>query len=150
MSGGPLVGVVHGPNLDRLGRREPEHYGTSTLGEIDDALRARADREGARVVSFQSNAEGALIDWIRERSEEVDGWLVNAAGLTHTSVALRDALVASGAPFVEVHLSNPFGREAFRSRSYLADVAVGLVCGFRARSYELALEGLLARISDDG
>lgn len=142
------MGVVHGPNLDRLGSREPEHYGTATLAEIDRAIEARAERAGARVVSVQSNAEGTLIDWIRDRSGEVDGWLVNAAGLTHTSVALRDALVASERPFVEVHLSNPYAREAFRSRSYLADAAVGIVCGFRASSYELALEGLLERLSD--
>ena len=149
MSANAVVGVLHGPNLDRLGEREPEHYGTATLAEIDRAVAARAEGAGARVVSFQSNAEGELIDWIRDRADEVDGWLVNAAGLTHTSVALRDALVASNRPFVEVHLSNPHAREAFRRRSYLADAAVGVVCGFRARSYELALEGLLATLGSE-
>ena len=149
MSVEAVVGVVHGPNLDRLGEREPEHYGTSTLAEIDRAVAERAEAAGARVMSFQSNAEGELIDWIRDRSDDVDGWLVNAAGLTHTSVALRDALVASHRPFVEVHLSNPHAREAFRRRSYLADVAAGVVCGFRARSYELALEGLLATLGSE-
>lgn len=147
MSGKPTVGVVHGPNLNLLGEREPEHYGRASLQEVDAALASRAEREGARVVAFQSNAEGELVDWIQERAGEVDGWLVNAAALTHTSVALRDALIASGRPFVEVHLSNVFAREPFRHRSRLADAAIGVVCGFRARSYELALEGLLARLS---
>lgn len=146
MTGGPTVGVVHGPNLNLLGEREPEHYGSATLDEVDAALARRAEAAGARVVCFQSNAEGELVDWIQARSPEVDGWLVNAAGLTHTSVPLRDALVASGHPFVEVHLSNVFAREPFRHRSLLADAAEGVVCGFRARSYELALEGLLSRL----
>ncbi len=148
MSGGPTVGVVHGPNLNLLGRREPEHYGRATLAEVDAAIERRAERAGARVATFQSNSEGELVDWIQERSAEVDGWLVNAGALTHTSVALRDALVASERPFVEVHLSNVFAREPFRHTSRLADAAVGVVCGFRARSYELALEGLLARLAD--
>lgn len=148
MSGGPTVGVVHGPNLNLLGRREPEHYGRATLAEVDAAIERRAERAGARVTTFQSNSEGELVDWIQERSAEVDGWLVNAGALTHTSVALRDALVASERPFVEVHLSNVFAREPFRHTSRLADAAVGVVCGFRARSYELALEGLLARLTD--
>ena len=144
-----VVGVLHGPNLDRLGEREPGHYGTATLEEIDRAVAARAEAAGARVLSFQSNVEGELIDWIRDRGDEVDGWLVNAAGLSHTSVALRDALVAADRPFVEVHLSNPYAREAFRRHSYLSDVAAGVVCGFRAHSYELALEGLLATLGSE-
>lgn len=148
MTGGPTVGVVHGPNLNLLGDREPELYGRTTLEEIDESLSERARRSGASVVTFQSNAEGELIDWIQARSREVDGWLVNAGGLTHSSVALRDALIASGKPFVEVHLSNLFAREDFRSRSLLADVAAGLVCGFGAGSYGMALEGLLARLGD--
>lgn len=148
MSGSTTVGVLHGPNLNLLGRRETEHYGDLTLEEIDDRLRRRAGELDAEVVTFQSNAEGELVDWIQARADEVDGWLVNAGGLTHTSVALRDALVASDRPFVEVHLSHVFAREDFRRRSVLSDAAVGLVTGFRARSYLLALEGLLFRLSD--
>lgn len=148
MSAGTTVGVLHGPNLNLLGRRETEHYGDLTLEEIDDRLRRRAEELGAAVISFQSNAEGELVDWVQERGPEVDGWLVNAGGLTHTSVALRDALVASDRPFVEVHLSQVFAREDFRSRSMLADAAAGLVTGFRSQSYLLGLEGLLARLSE--
>jgi len=148
MSEHVTVGVLHGPNLNLLGRREPEQYGDLTLEEIDGRLRRRARELGADVESFQSNAEGELVDWIQDRAAEVDGWLVNAGGLTHTSVSLRDALVASGRPFVEVHLSQVFAREPFRRRSVLADAAVGLVTGFRARSYLLGLEGLLSRLSD--
>lgn len=142
------VGVVHGPNLNLVGEREPEHYGTRSLQEIDGLLRDRAEALGVEIVAFQSNAEGELVDWIQARAEDVEGWLVNAGGLTHTSVALRDALVATGRPFVEVHLSNPAGRESFRGRSYLADVATGVVSGFRAKSYLFALEGLLSRLDE--
>lgn len=141
------VGVLHGPNLDRLGSRESEHYGSTTLPEVDERMERRAERRGAEVISFQSSGEGELIDWIHARTDGVDGWVVNAGGLTHTSVALRDALVASDRPFVEVHLSNVFSREAFRRESVLADAAVGLVCGFRAHSYVLGLEGLLSHLS---
>lgn len=142
------VGVVHGPNLNLLGRREPERYGELTLEEIDDRLDRRARELGAEVECFQSNAEGELVGWIQDRTGAVDGWLVNAGGLTHTSVSLRDALVASDRPFVEVHLSHVFAREPFRRRSLLADAAVGLVTGFRARSYLLGLEGLVSHLSD--
>lgn len=148
MSGSPTVGVVHGPNLNLLGRRDPERYGDLTLEEIEERLRERARELGIEVVCFQSNSEGALVDWIQERTGAVQGWLVNAGGLTHSSVSLRDALVASGRPFVEVHLSQIFAREPFRRRSLLADAAVGLVTGFRARSYLLGLEGLAARLGD--
>lgn len=145
--GSPLVGVLHGPNLNLLGERETEHYGDATLAEVDAAIARRARASGAEVVAFQSNSEGELVSWVQERSPEVAGWLVNAGGLTHTSVALRDALVASGRPFVEVHLSHVFAREPFRRESVLADAAVGLVSGFRVRSYLLGLEGLLAHLS---
>lgn len=143
------VGVLHGPNLNLLGRRQTEHYGDLTLEEIDARIGRRARKLDAETITFQSNAEGELVDWVQARTDEVDGWLVNAGGLTHTSVALRDALVASGRPFVEVHLSHVFAREAFRRRSLLADAAVGLVTGFRDRSYLLGLEGLLSRLSDE-
>lgn len=148
-AGATRVGVLHGPNLDQLGRRDPDRYGTATLSEIDDLLRGRAERRGVEVISFQSSGEGRLIDWIHEHADGVDGWVVNAGGLTHTSVALRDALVASGRPFVEVHLSQVFGREEYRRRSLLADAAVGLVAGFREQSYVLGLEGLLSHLPAD-
>lgn len=143
------VGVVHGPNLNLQGEREAGHYGGETLREIEERMRRRAEELGVGLVFFQSNHEGELVDWIQERRTEVDGWVVNAGGLTHTSVALRDALVASGRPFVEVHLSNVRAREDFRGRSLLADRAAGLVSGFRGDSYLLGLEGLLGRLRGD-
>lgn len=141
------IGVLHGPNLDVLGSRGGDLYGDEELEEVEARLRERAERLGVRVVTFQSNAEGRLIDWIHEQADGVAGWVVNAGGLTHTSVALRDALLASGRPFVEVHLSNVAARERFRRRSLLADAAVGVVSGFRGDSYLLGLEGLLAHLS---
>lgn len=144
----PLVGVIHGPNLNLLGEREPEHYGDTSLSEVDAAVSRRARESGAEVMSFQSNSEGELVGWIQDRSPEVDGWLVNAGGLTHTSVSLRDALVASGRPFVEVHLSHVFAREPFRRESVLVDAAAGLVTGFGVHSYLLGLEGLLSHLPD--
>lgn len=142
------IGVLHGPNLNLLGRREPEIYGSASLADVDAAVAAAATEQGVEVVTFQSNLEGALVDWIQARTADVDGWVVNAAGFTHTSVALRDALVASVRPFVEVHLSNVFARESFRHESVLADAAVGVVAGFGAASYVLGLRGLLARLEE--
>lgn len=136
--------VVHGPNLDRLGTREPGVYGTSTLADIDAALGAHARVRGVTLGFFQSNWEGALVD--RIHAAEADGIVINAAGLTHTSVVLRDALLARGLPFVEIHLSNVHAREPFRRHSYLSDVAVGVVCGFGPASYVLGLDGLLAAL----
>ncbi len=136
--------VVHGPNLDRLGTREPGVYGTSTLADIDAALEAHARVRGVMIGFFQSNWEGALVE--RIHAAEGDGIVINAAGLTHTSVVLRDALLARGLPFVEVHLSNVHAREPFRRHSYLSDVAVGVVCGFGPASYVLGLDGLLAAL----
>ena len=143
------VAVVSGPNLNLLGSREPGIYGTDTLEEIEQRLKRLGEEMGAEVESFQSNAEGALIDYIQESAERVDGFLVNAGGLTHTSVSLRDALVGVGRPFVEVHLSNPAAREPFRHVSLLTDRAVGAVVGFGAESYVLGLRGLVARLSAD-
>lgn len=142
----PTIGVLHGPNLNLLGEREPEQYGAETLADIEDRMRRRADERGADLVTVQSNQEGELVDWVQERRSAVDGWVVNAAALTHTSVALRDALVASARPFVEVHLSNVHAREDFRGESLLADRAVGVVTGFRGDSYLLGLEGLLSHL----
>ncbi|MDT8436047.1 MAG: type II 3-dehydroquinate dehydratase [Gemmatimonadota bacterium] len=142
------IGVLHGPNLNLLGSREPEHYGSTSLRDIDAALAALAVELGVEVETFQSNHEGELVDRVQDRSAAVDGWLVNAAGLTHTSVALRDALVAGERPLVEVHLSNPWAREPFRHTSLLTDVAIGIVSGFRADSYRFALQGLVARLRE--
>lgn len=138
--------MLHGPNLDRLGRRETGIYGSTTLAEIDRRLVEVGHELGARVECLQSNHEGVLIDRIHAVTDEggLRGVLVNPGGLTHTSVALRDALLASGVPFVEVHLSNVHAREPFRRQSFFSDVAVGVVCGFGAESYELGLRGLLA------
>ncbi|MGW8283900.1 MAG: type II 3-dehydroquinate dehydratase [Gemmatimonadota bacterium] len=135
--------VLHGPNLNLLGTREPNLYGTDTLARIDERLRSRASELGVQIECFQSNHEGELVDRVQEWSGRVDGWLVNAAGLTHTSVSLRDALVASGKPFVEVHLTNIFAREPFRQQSVLTDAALGIVSGFGARSYLFGLDGLV-------
>lgn len=140
--------MVHGPNLNLLGERSPAVYGTETLAEIEDRMRRRVEGSPVELLFVQSNREGVLVDWIQEHRAAVDGWVVNAAGLTHTSVALRDALLAADLPFVEVHLSNVHGREEFRSRSLLADRAAGVVAGFGGDSYLLGLEGLLAHLRD--
>jgi 3-dehydroquinate dehydratase II len=140
------IAVISGPSLNLLGRREPEIYGTVTLPEIEERLRGLARDLGVELETFQSNGEGDLIDFIQEAASRADAFLVNAGGYTHTSVALRDALVGVGRPFVEVHLSNPQARESFRHRSLLTDRAVGAVTGFGADSYLLGLRGLVARL----
>ena len=140
--------VLHGPNLNLLGNREPQVYGVHTLAEIDGDLRDRAANAGHRLESFQSNDEGALIDRVQAaRTDGTDFLLVNPAGYTHTSVALRDALAAVALPFIEVHLSNPHAREPFRRQSYFSDLAVGTIAGFGADSYRYALDAALARLS---
>ena len=138
------IAVIDGPNLNLLGVREPERYGTVTLEQIRTTLRERAARLGVELSFFQSNHEGALVDAVQALRGNADGALVNAAAYTHTSLALRDALLAAAVPFVEVHLSNVWAREEERHRSLLADLAVGVVAGFGADSYLLALEGLSA------
>lgn len=135
--------VVHGPNLNLLGRREPDVYGSATLGEINDAIEALAEELGATVTFFQSNAEAEIVDAIHEAMDCFDRILINPAGLTHTSVVLRDALLATAIPYVEVHLSNIHGREEFRRVSLIADEALGVVCGFGSSSYLLGLRALL-------
>jgi 3-dehydroquinate dehydratase-2 len=137
--------VLHGPNLNQLGTREPEVYGTTTLAEIDRGLEAFAKERGAEIESFQSNHEGALIDRLQQAQARCDGVLINPAGLTHTSVSLRDALAATDLPIVEVHLSNVFAREEFRHYSFVSPVAVGVISGFGVASYRLGLEALLER-----
>ncbi|MEJ2218279.1 MAG: type II 3-dehydroquinate dehydratase [Gemmatimonadota bacterium] len=136
-----LIGVVHGPNLNLLGLREPEVYGRATLEDVNAALSALSGDLGVEVEFFQSNAEGALVDHVQ--GSRAAGFVVNAGGYTHTSVALRDALAAVARPYVEVHLSNVYRREPFRHRSLLADRAVGVVVGFGVDSYLLGLRGLV-------
>ena len=140
------IAVIHGPNLRLLGRREPEVYGTDTLDDVNDRLDALASELGCELETHQSNHEGELIDFIDEAASRVDGFLINPGAYTHTSIALRDALVGVDRPFVEVHLSNTAGREPFRRHSYLSGVASGVVYGFGVDSYLLGLRGLAARI----
>jgi 3-dehydroquinate dehydratase II len=145
----PSILVLNGPNLDRLGSREPETYGRLSLDHIHAGLAARVNAAGHHFESFQSHAEYALIERIhRAGDDDVALALFNPGAFTHTSVALRDALLAVGLPFIEVHLSNPHRREAFRHRSYFSDIALGIVCGFGARSYDLALEAGLAWLDE--
>lgn len=137
--------VLHGPNLNLLGTREPDVYGHSTLSDIDQRLQALATQHGAQCSAYQSNHEGELVGRIHEAArDKTDFIIINAAAYTHTSVALRDALAAVGIPFVEVHLSNVFRRESFRHHSYLADLARGVVAGLGVLGYEAALHYALA------
>ena len=140
------VGVLNGPNLDLLGTREPELYGEAGLDGILSALDELGTALGARVTSVQSNHEGELADWIRDVGYRQDGLLVNAAGYTHTSVVLRDALLAAEVPFVEVHLTNIWAREPFRHHSLLSDIAVGVVSGFGQDSYLLGMRALATHL----
>ena len=140
------VAVVHGPNLNLLGQREPTIYGTDTLAEVDEAMLVLGQELGVEVVAFQANGEGALVDHVQSIAGEVEGFVVNAGAYTHTSVALRDALVTVGRPFVEVHLSNVHAREPFRHHSFLTDRAVGVVAGFGIESYLFGLRGLVSHL----
>ncbi len=147
---GPQILVVHGPNLNLLGTREPATYGHTTLADIDAALLAQATAAGVQLASFQSNHEGALVERIHAaRSEGVRAIIINPAAYTHTSVAIRDALAGVAIPFVEVHLSNVHAREPFRHHSYFSDLAIGVICGLGHRGYLLALDFLLNRINND-
>ena len=144
----PTVLVVHGPNLNRLGSREPSQYGTSTLDDINQALARMGETAGAWIETFQSNHEGALIDRIHHAARDsIDFILINPAAYTHTSIALRDAMTAVTIPFIEIHLSNIYARESFRHHSYFSDLAVGVVSGLGAQGYELALEYALRHIN---
>lgn len=142
--------VLHGPNLNLLGAREPQIYGHTTLDEINAGLARFSGDCGVKLESFQSNAEHELIERIQRAATDGTDWiLINPAGLTHTSVALRDALAATGLPFVEVHLSNPQAREPFRHRSLFSDLAVGTIAGFGADSYLLALQAIVNSKEND-
>lgn len=133
--------VINGPNLNLLGAREARHYGKDTLKAITARLAKRAKAAGVRLATYQSNSEAQLVERIQQaRQDRVNFIIINPAAYTHTSVAMRDALAAVGIPFVEVHLSNVFAREAFRRESYFTDIAVGIVSGLGAKGYELALE----------
>ena len=139
--------VLHGPNLNLLGMREPDIYGSETLAEVDARLLRFGAEAGLRIETFQSNHEGALIDRIQQaKSAGFSALIINPGGYTHTSVALRDAIAAVGLPTMEVHLSNIHARETFRHHSYIAPVAIGQICGLGAIGYELAIRGLLARM----
>ncbi len=135
--------VIHGPNLNMLGRREPEVYGRTTLDEIDAALRERATAAGATILAIQSSHEGALIDFLHAEGWDADGVIINPGALTHYGLALRDALAMLKAPIIEVHLSNVYRREPFRHTSVVAPVATGQIAGLGWRGYLLALEWLL-------
>jgi 3-dehydroquinate dehydratase-2 len=138
--------VLHGPNLNLLGEREPEVYGRTTLAEIDGRLQKLGAASGVAVECFQSNHEGALIDRIHAARRDCDGIVINPGGLSHTSVSLRDALAAFARPVIEVHLSNVHAREPFRRRSLVSGVATGSISGLGAHGYELALQALVARL----
>ena len=138
--------VLHGPNLNLLGSREPEHYGHDTLAQIDARLKKRAVAANAKLAAFQSNAESELVERIHQAGRDgVNFILINPAAFTHTSVALRDAISAVGIPFIEVHLSNVFAREPFRHNSYFSDLAVGVISGLGPMGYELALDYALSK-----
>jgi 3-dehydroquinate dehydratase II len=144
----PTIFVLNGPNLNLLGVREPSVYGSDTLADIEERCLARAAVLDLRIDFRQSNHEGQLVDWIQEARESAEGIVLNAGALTHTSVAVLDALSAAGLPVIEVHLSNIFRRERFRHHSYVSLAARGVICGLGAHGYELALEALAILIQD--
>lgn len=141
--------VIHGPNLNMLGQREPEKYGSTTLSEINSRLHQQANNAGISLHHFQSNAESELINRLHAaRGEGVDFIIINPAAFTHTSIALRDAILASDIPFIEIHISNVHARESFRHHSYFSDIAVGVICGLGPQGYELALQAAINKIAN--
>jgi 3-dehydroquinate dehydratase II len=140
--------ILNGPNLNLLGVREPSVYGHDTLADIEERCLARASALDLQIDFRQSNHEGQLVDWIQEARESADGIILNAGALTHTSVALLDALTAAGLPVIEVHLSNIFRRESFRHHSYVSLAADGVICGLGPQGYELALDAVASLIED--
>jgi len=141
------VHVLNGPNLNLLGTREPSTYGTATLKDIEAALQKKAKAAKVKLVFRQTNREGELVDWIQEAGAAKAGVLLNAGAYTHTSIALHDAIRATGVSVIEVHLSNVFARETFRHHSYISPVAKGVICGFGAASYELAFDALITHLA---
>ena len=138
--------LVNGPNLNTLGKREPEIYGSTTLLQIEEMVKQRIEAAGHHMEAYQSNHEGQLVDWLQSHADAAFV-IINAAAYTHTSIALRDCLAMLGAPFIEVHISNVYQREDFRKHSYLADKAVGVISGLGARGYDLAAQFALAHIT---
>ncbi len=149
MAKAPRVLILNGPNLNMLGTREPEHYGTTTLAHIDAACHRRAKSLGLGLDCRQSNGEGELVDWIQEARGSAEGLVLNPGAYTHTSVAIPDALSAVGLPVIEVHLTNIHAREKFRHHSYVSKVAQGVICGFGPQSYLLALDAMAAMLIDE-
>lgn len=141
--------VINGPNLNLLGVREPAIYGSTTLADLEAMVTSHAASRGATVECIQSNLEGDLVNAVQRARERADGAIVNLGGYTHTSIALRDAFLAAPIPFVEVHLSNLFRREAARHHSLVGDLALGVIAGFGARGYLLAVDALLAALRDE-
>ncbi|CCQ94452.1 3-dehydroquinate dehydratase, type II [[Clostridium] ultunense Esp] len=144
------IQVIHGPNLNLLGQREPEIYGRMTLEEIDNRLSRLGKELGCEVFSSQSNHEGEIVDLIQKAGQQVQGILLNPAAYTHTSVAIRDAIAAVGLPTVEIHLSNIHKRESFRHHSFISPVAIGVIVGFGAYGYEMGLRALVHYIREEG
>jgi 3-dehydroquinate dehydratase-2 len=140
--------VLNGPNLNLLGTREPEIYGDKNLQQIEKELSRIADEHDSNLESFQSNSESDLVDKIQERSQSIDYMIINPGAFTHTSIALRDVLLAVEVPFIEVHISNIFSREEFRKNSYFSDIAQGTICGLGFKGYELALLSALDQLSN--
>lgn len=138
--------VIHGPNLNLLGRREPSHYGTVTLDTVNKLLADLARQEGTEISFLQTNAEGEMVDAVHKAIGDADGILINPGAYTHTSIALRDAIAAVGLPVVEVHLSNIYSREEFRKHSYISGVSLGVVSGFRENSYLMGLQALVRHL----
>ena len=145
----PIVFILNGPNLNLLGVREPSVYGRDTLGDVEERCTARAAALGLEIDFRQSNHEGQLVDWIQEARESADGIILNAGALTHTSVALLDALSAADLPVIEVHLSNIFRRESFRHHSYVSLAANGVICGLGVQGYEFALDAIASLIEGE-
>lgn len=136
--------VLNGPNLNRLGTREPALYGKTTLAELNTQLKTQAEQSHAQLTCIQTNSEAEFINAIHHAGDEkLDYLIVNAAAFTHTSIAIRDALISTNIPFIEVHISNIYARESFRHHSYLSDIAIGVICGFGVTSYCLALQAIL-------
>ncbi|KPK88522.1 3-dehydroquinate dehydratase [bacterium SM23_31] len=136
--------IVHGPNLNLLGEREPEIYGTQTMNEINDIIKEHAEKHNIVCRFFQSNHEGALIDIIHENHKWMDGLIINPGAYAHTSIALRDALSVLSCPIIELHLSNIYNREKFRQRSFISPVATGVICGLGAAGYTLAIDAIIS------